>query len=307
MSTISHDISSEANKISIVIPVYNDPKGIATTLDSLVEQDYPSKLYEILVVDNDSTDDTLDVVLDYKEDHTNIIRSLRETEIQSSYAARNKGIENAENGVIVFIDSDMWVDDNWLDKVSKVFKEDEPRYVGFDVKIVKKDRSFSALYDEVTGFPVKDYLEEDHFCPTCCLAVSKEIIKEVGRFDEDLISSGDREFGHRVYENGYDQSFIEDITVYHPARSSFRSHIKKWIRLGRGVYQLNDNYPERYSEEKRNVLNPIYYTPPSPEIIEKIKRRGRDRSFIDKTGIVSMKWIEKIFTHYGYFYEKYDG
>lgn len=292
-------------KISVILPVYNDPKGVSVTLNSLLEQD-TSVEYEILVIDNNSKDDTPKVIDDYEKDHPELIKSLVERKIQSSYAARNKGIKNAEGEILAFIDSDMWVDEDWLNKIAEVFNENEAKYIGIDVEIVVEKNSFSALYDKITGFPVQDYIENDHFCPTCCLAVSKEIIEDVGKFNENLISSGDREFGHRVYENCYEQSYIPEIKMYHPARSSFRSHVKKWIRLGRGVYQLSKNYPDRYKDERRNVLNPIYYIPPSPEIIEEIKERGKTTRFTKKIGLVSMKWIEKIFTHYGYIYEKYN-
>ncbi len=47
--------------ISVIVPVYNDPKGLAVTLESLISQDYHDDLYEILVVDNKSTDNTIEV------------------------------------------------------------------------------------------------------------------------------------------------------------------------------------------------------------------------------------------------------
>ena len=292
-------------KISVILPVYNDPKGVSVTLNSLLEQD-TSLEYEILVIDNNSKDDTPKVIDNYEKSNPKLIRSFVEREVQSSYAARNKGIDNADGEVLAFIDSDMWVSDDWIEKIAEIFDDVEQKYFGMNVEIVDEKESFSALYDKITGFPVQDYIENDHFCPTCCLVVSKEIIEDIGKFNENLISSGDREFGHRVYEKGYEQSYMPEIKMYHPARSSFKSHVKKWIRLGRGVYQLSKNYPQRYSNEKRNVLNPIYYIPPSPEIIEGIKERGKTARFTKNIGVVSMKWIEKIFTHYGYIYEKYN-
>lgn len=308
MSKSGHNISSEDNEISVIIPVYNDPDGISMTLDSLVDQDYPPNLYEIVVVDNDSDDETIEVVLDYQENYPRIVKLSRETEIQSSYAARNTGIREAEGEIIAFLDSDMWVDSDYLKGVSHTFnkvlsKEEDLVYMGFDVDIVIDKDNLSGWYDKVTGFPIEKYMKKQHYCPTCCLATTKEVFEKIGHFDERLISSGDKEFGQRAYREEIKFHFESDLKLYHPARSSIRSLAKKWFRIGRGIYQVQNLYEKRYNEEKRKLLDLAYCIPPSPEVISELMEMSEDLGLSKKIGLILLKWGEKIFTHYGYLYQ----
>src|SRR3972149_7571598 len=86
--------------ISVVIPVYNDPGGIVVTLKSILNQNYPPDLCEILVVDNNSSDDTPEIIEEFAKKYPGRIISLKETGIQSSYAARNKAIKESKGEII---------------------------------------------------------------------------------------------------------------------------------------------------------------------------------------------------------------
>ena len=88
--------------ISVITPVYNDPIGISVTLDSLLALRTTDR-YEVVVVDNGSTDTTLDRIQNHSSENPNI-RWFREIEVQGSYAARNTGIEHAEGDVLSFLD-----------------------------------------------------------------------------------------------------------------------------------------------------------------------------------------------------------
>lgn len=101
--------------VSIVIPVYNDSNGIRITLDSLLSQSYPVENREIIVVDNGSTDETRDMIYQFVEAYDRI-HLLVENAVQGSYAARNKGIRNANEEIIAFLDADVPVDHNWLER-----------------------------------------------------------------------------------------------------------------------------------------------------------------------------------------------
>ncbi len=231
--------------VSFIVPVYNDPNGISQTLDSLVKQSYSST--KILVVDNGSTDETPNVIRDYTRDNDNV-HLLIEDGIQGSYAARNKGIQQTDSAVIAFLDADEIVDENWLKTALEAMNKQESDYVGCNVKLTLPEDTIVGRYNARTGFPVKEYLEAEHYAPTCALLVRREVFEDVGFFDARLISGGDREFGERVHEAGYIQGYAEDATVYHPARSSFKSLAKKNFRVGRGFCQKQRYYPERYGK-----------------------------------------------------------
>ncbi|WP_303625876.1 glycosyltransferase family 2 protein [Halolamina sp. CBA1230] len=229
----------------MVIPVYNDPAGVSDTLDSITQSVTQPATLEILVVDNGSTDDTRDVIRNYTQDHENV-HLLVEDEIQGSYAARNKGIQHADGDVLAFIDADETVDDDWLETALQAMDEQNADYLGCNVELTLPEDTLVGRFNARTGFPVKQYLENEHYAPTCALLVRREVFEDVGTFDSRLISSGDREFGERVHEAGYEQGYAEDAVVYHPARTSFDALAKKNFRVGRGFCQKQRYYPDRF-------------------------------------------------------------
>ena len=253
-----------APTVSVIVPVYNDPDGIRTTLESLIEQQYPNKKHEILVVDNGSADETPAIIESFAREHSPVV-SLSETEIQGSYAARNRGVEYASGSVFAFIDADMWVDSDWIKSIARVATREEYDYFGCNVKIkpVNKPPTLAEKYNMENGFPIAKYIEESHFAPTCCLVTRASVFESVGQFDERLVSSGDKEFGRRVHRNGFAQGFVREITMYHPARDSFSDLRKKAFRVGRGRAQLRA-YHEELSFEKSSLLNPKHFAPPLP-------------------------------------------
>lgn len=235
----------QSSAISVIVPVYNDCRGIADTLNSLVAQTQHNQ--EILVVDNGSTDDTRDVIDGYAQAQENI-HLLVEDGIQGSYAARNTGLQHADGDVLAFLDADETVDDDYLEITLEVMNEQDVDYLGCKVELTLPEDTLVGRYNAHTGFPVKQYLENENYAPTCALLVRREVFEDVGPFDARLISGGDREFGERVHEAGYDQGYAQDAVVYHPARTSLESLAKKNVRVGRGFCQKQRYYPERFGK-----------------------------------------------------------
>ena len=226
-------------EVSVVIPVYNDPNGIRTTVRSVVEQNCDPENFEILVVDNGSTDRTPETVATLAAEH-DIVTALSEPSIQSSYAARNRGIEAARGEILAFIDADMWVSEDWIETVTNTMRRNDCEYAGCAVEVTTQSAkpTLAAQYNISTGFPVETYLNEGNFAPTGCLVTYSWVFEEVGLFEETMISSGDKEFGQRVHAHGIKQCFLREITVYHPARNSVIDLCAKAYRIGRGSTQL---------------------------------------------------------------------
>ncbi|MFA9516097.1 glycosyltransferase family 2 protein [Halopenitus sp. H-Gu1] len=235
----------DPNEIIILVPVYNDPNGVADTISSITEQNQSTK--NTIVIDNGSTDNTRDIIREYMGQYDHITL-LVEDEIQGSYAARNKGIEHAEGDIIAFLDADETVDEDWLETALEAMDDQDADYLGCNVELTLLEDTLVGRYNARTGFPVEQYLEEQHYAPTCALLVRREVFDDVGTFDSRLISGGDKEFGERVYEAGYDQGYAENAVVKHPARTSFEALAKKNFRVGRGFCQKQRYYPKRYGK-----------------------------------------------------------
>ncbi len=255
---------SEQPFVSVVIPVYNDPEGIRTTLDAVIDQTYSKARYEVLVVDNGSTDETGDVVEGYAERHPDLVQVVTEDEERSPAAARNSGIAAANGSIFAFIDTDMTVEETWLEHAVTSMESNEWDYMGCNVEIYVEDGkdTLTAKYSRIFGFPIQQSIEEQQFSSSGCLFVRREVFDEVGDFDERLFAGEDQEFGNRVYEAGFGQHFQPAITMYHPARSSPVSLLKNHFRLGRGRAQIQRYHSSRV--KKPSVLNPRNYLPPHP-------------------------------------------
>lgn len=233
--------------VSIIVPVYNDPDGVEITVESLLDLTYPIDRHEIIVVDNGSTDQTPSIIEKYSSSFARV-KHVTEEEVQSSYAARNAGIDAAEGRVLAFIDADMHVEPEWL--LDVIDHLDSAQYLGCAVELYIPDGKSSIVgrYNRSTGFPVNRYLEQMQFAPTCCLIVTRSVVETVGSFDERLTSGGDLEFGHRVADAGFKQEFAAKATMFHPVRSSLQSMLAKELRVGRGISERQQYHPDRYGQ-----------------------------------------------------------
>jgi len=259
--------------ISIIIPVCNDPKGLKDTITSLVIQNYPFDKYEIVVIDNGSIDNTLDVAKEYAGKYPQLVKYVVEDKIQSSYAARNKGIKIANGSLICFIDADMTVNENYLTNISDNFDNNRIDYLGCNVKLFPLKITLAAKYNCIYDFNIETDIYKNHYSPTCCLTVPKKIFKIVGYFDDRLESGGDWEFGQRVFKYGFIQGYAEDIIMFHPSRSSYRALIKKGRRIARGIAQLTFYYPQDSQDFFDGYFKIKRYLPSNPfNIYQKFKR-----------------------------------
>lgn len=103
-------------KISVIVPAYNEKDFILECLNSLLNQDLDSSLYEIIVIDNASTDGTAEIA---KKKRVKIVREKRKGVIY----ALIKGIDTSRGEIIVFTDADCRVPKNWLSRIIKQFEQ----------------------------------------------------------------------------------------------------------------------------------------------------------------------------------------
>lgn len=239
-------------KVSVIVPVYNDKRGIKKCLKSLLDQDYNKDFYEIIIVDNGSTDGTKEFLKKFP------VKLLEENEIQSSYAARNKGIKHSKNEILCFTDSDVIVDKNWIKNGVKSLiklKNEGQKGVVFGKICLIGDpfQNIYTLYDYATGFR--------NLLATNNIFTYKDIFKKVGYFNHRLISGGDSEWGERVLNNGFVIEKVDDVIIYHPLRNSFRSHYRKKIRIGYGKGQTGyKHYGKRIrtGDRKEQIIKSNY-------------------------------------------------
>ena len=257
--------------LSIVIPVYNDPDGVKATLRSLTDQTHPIDEYEILVVDNGSTDQTPSVIAAFEQDHPTLVTGVTETAIQSSYAARNRGIAHAIGTYVAFVDADMRADSDWVEVVITRLHDKLCRYLACNVRVFLPKRNRMARFDQLKGFPIEAFLRDHQFAPTCSLVVETSLFGEIGTFDSRLMSGGDCEFGKRVAEAGITQVYAPDIVLFHPARTTVSAHLTRHWRIGRGITQQLQYHPNRVQDRYPSLYKT--FVPPRPQKLRSFARK----------------------------------
>ena len=120
--------------LSVIIPVYNGAKTIARCLDSLVAIPNATTALEIIVINDGSQDETLEVVTDYQAQHPEQTISVITQVNQGQSAARNRGLEVAQGAYVWFVDADDWVDSVAADYLLSLIAEESYDMLCFGVR-----------------------------------------------------------------------------------------------------------------------------------------------------------------------------
>jgi len=141
-------------KVSFIIPTYNNEKTIKECLESILNQDFPKKDFEVLLIDGMSNDRTLEIVKNYG---VRIINNLHRNE----EAARILGIKKANGEILAFIDADnIIVGKDWIKKMLMAFKEKEIAFADTLYYFYRKRDKIGVRYQALIGGddPIVTYL-----------------------------------------------------------------------------------------------------------------------------------------------------
>ncbi|MBD2340539.1 glycosyltransferase family 2 protein [Calothrix sp. FACHB-156] len=229
--------SEDSKFVSVIIPVFNDTERLKICLLALQQQTYPKNLYEVIVVDNASNESIEDAASEFEQ-----VKPTYEA-CPGSYAARNKGISQAKGEILAFTDSDCIPSPDWIEKgVKNLLNTPNCGLVAGRIDFFFKNPEKPTpveLYESIElSFEQHLYVENKHFGVTANLFTFKHVIDNVGSFNHQLKSGGDREWGERVFAAGYKQIYAEDVCIKHPARHSFSQLYTRVARFVGGGYDL---------------------------------------------------------------------
>jgi len=225
-------------KISFVIPFLNSEQTLPLCLQAMEAQTIQP--FEVILVDNNSTDNSRKIAKNFVANHPSYARYLFADQKGPSYA-RNCGAEAAHGKVIAFIDSDCIADSRLHEDLVGVFGESKigavaGRITGFGKELLWDKFHFM--------FTLKSLPDEQIFSeftlvrggfPAANLAVRKDVFKRIGGFNESLqIYSEDYDLCARIYAAGFIIKYVTNAIVYHKHRNSLKETWKQSFGFGKG-------------------------------------------------------------------------
>jgi glucosyl-dolichyl phosphate glucuronosyltransferase len=266
------------NRVSIVIPTYNRVRLLHGLLDNLERLVIPENTdLEIIVVDNNSTDSTRDVVEEIRRKSRRAVRYILEKERGSSHA-RNGGIREAKGEIIAFLDDDETANADWLCEIMEAFGRFKCQ--GVAGKLIPKwtesppewyttegpYRIVGATSGHNRGDKYLEYTVDTLLPGTGNLAVRKECFEKHGLFRTDLGPRGedyslgeDKEFCIRLIQAGEKLIYAPNAVVYNTVHEDrvTKQYCKRYhFRYGRANAILFEPKPgtRRYFNVPRHLF-----------------------------------------------------
>lgn len=219
---------------SIIVPVLNEPAYLHGCLQALRNLDYPTELYEIIFIDNGSTDESIEIL--QREIDGAPITLLQEPQ-RDAYLARNRGIATARGRFIAFTDADCTVAPDWLKRLSIDFKKP-----GVDMIVGRLTypqgasfwlRLYADYYDAKSEWIFGNAIVPCYYGHGGNMAIRSEVFERVGPFLESPIV-GDTEILHRLLEDSPDRKVVYNaaLTVMHVEVSGLRTMLSKLKTYG---------------------------------------------------------------------------
>lgn len=246
-------------EVSVVVPIYNGEADLPELIESLRSQTYPPDKVEYVLVDNNSRDRTSAILETAAFNPPSVpplvrggsnfnaitIRHLTENQIQSSYAARNKGIHNSKGEIIAFTDADCRPESEWLENLVKPFVDLEVGISAGEILALPGKTILEQHADRQNTLSQKHTLAHP-FCAygqTANLAVRRQVLAQVGLFRPYLTSGGDADLCWRILrQTSYQLHFAESAIVRHRHRNTLKQLQSQWYRYGESNKYLHELY-----------------------------------------------------------------
>ncbi|WP_226023062.1 glycosyltransferase [Halomicrobium salinisoli] len=290
--------SSDRPKISVVVPVYDNPAGLERTVRSVTGTSFED--YELRTVVTPSSGETLQRAEALAAEFDRVAVDT-ETEYETPANARNVGIEASSGEIVHFLDDDMSVRDGHFWTIAWLFDSTPVEYLGGEVEVAKESGSDTVWewYDAHVRFPNEFFMNWVDFCPTCCLAVDRSLVSDDVGFDPTLVSGEDIVFGHRLSEQGAEFGYCPALVAEHPARSTLGGVVRKGTKTGQGLYQLY-HHSEADMFDRSPLLDLERYLPRADSHLPALCSEwdALDRS--ERAAMIGIHYVERLARQWGY-------
>lgn len=241
---------------SVIIPVYNDAAELAQVLSALNKQTFNRKKFEVLVVDNGSTDNTKEVV----GQHRNVIYLTEHNYLNSPYSSRNRGIERSRGELIVLLDSTCIPEKDWLETGLTCLHDTGSDLISSNVLFDFQGKVTAGKLFDSNNLQIENRIRSDGAVMTASLFIKRKVFDQVGKFPEGVRSGADLRWTRKATSQGFKLTFCKHSVARKKART-FTQSVKKQWRVGKGQPAIWKKRGEKLYLFKRVVSHLIPFHP----------------------------------------------
>lgn len=190
--------------VSIIIPAFNEERYIERTLTALRASDYPDNLLEIIVVDNGSSDNTPNIAKKYADK----VLTLNKGNVG---AVRNFGATNCRSEILIFLDADCLIDDQWISRGVRLIVSNQDSVFGGPYRARNDANWVESLW--LLENPKHPRLQPDLLGG--CIFVRADTFEAIKGFNEKMTSGEDSDLSLRLRKAENQVKIVRDLSVVH--------------------------------------------------------------------------------------------
>ncbi len=252
--------------VTVVMAVRNEERFIGGTLQQISEQNFPRERYEVIVVDGESDDRTVEIAELYRDKIPNL-KILTNPKRKAS-SSRNMAFKQSRGKYMIVIDGHVYIPSRTLfQDMVQIFESTEYEVLSRPQPLRPPDNNIfqdciASARESVIGHgldsTIYDMEYEGEVNPASSAAMYRySLFDSVGYIDEDFDAAEDYEFNYRIAEAGYKSYTGPRLAVYYYPRESYGGLFHQMERYGLGRFRLTKKYPQELISG--NLVPPLFF------------------------------------------------
>lgn len=247
--------------VSIIVPVKDEERVVDRLLKALLRLDYPAEKMEILIVEDGSSDKTVEICMEYVRRYPDRVRLLRKPMSNGKPSALNYALKYAKGEIVAIFDADNVPEPDALKKAVTYFSDHSVAAVQGRLCSINADENMLAKFisyeDAVwceTYLRGKDVLGLFVHLRGSCQFIRRDILTRLGGFDEAALSE-DMELSARLIENDYRIRYAPDVCAWQEVPMDLTQLFKQRVRWFRGTMETAFKYGRLMTKLNRRSLD----------------------------------------------------